>query len=354
MTSELVALINCPQRATELSSRQWDQVMSEATVNVMLARLCVVLDRADQLGSVPPTLRWQLQGALTVARAHARDIRMEVNHICTALRVANLSPVFLKGTAYLLAEDDACEGRLFSDVDIFIPAADLDAAERVLQWRGWKSGKLNAYDQQYYRQWMHELPPMVHQGRGMTLDVHHSLLPLTARFAFDPNSLEIEQKNTVQVLSPVDRLLHCIVHLMMETAFEKGLRDMADIDAMCRQFALQSPTFWTDFLQRVATTGLGRLIYYGLDQAGQLYATPIPPDVMEQLTRDYAPNRLLRAVMKRVWRRALTRPLSLYQGLADQGAHFALFLRGHWLKMPVTTLCYHGVRKTWLNLTVKE
>ncbi len=40
--------------------------------------------------------------------------------------------------------------------------------------------KSDPYDDLYYRRWMHELPPLVHSERGQLVDVHHTILPLTA------------------------------------------------------------------------------------------------------------------------------------------------------------------------------
>ena len=55
------------------------------------------------------------------------------------------------------------------------------AAEAALMLDGWASGHRSAYDQRYYRTWMHELPPMQHIQRGTVLDVHHAIAPLMPR-----------------------------------------------------------------------------------------------------------------------------------------------------------------------------
>jgi len=50
-----------------------------------------------------------------------------------------------------------------------------------LMLEGWVSGHRSAYDQRYYRKWMHEIPPMTHIRRQTVLDLHHNILPETAR-----------------------------------------------------------------------------------------------------------------------------------------------------------------------------
>ena len=51
----------------------------------------------------------------------------------------------------------------------------------ALQRRGWSMKALDEYDEQYYRQWAHELPPMTHAERETEVDIHHSILPVTCR-----------------------------------------------------------------------------------------------------------------------------------------------------------------------------
>ena len=43
------------------------------------------------------------------------------------------------------------------------------------------SSRADGYDDAYYRRWMHELPPLIHRTRDRMIDVHHTILPLTAR-----------------------------------------------------------------------------------------------------------------------------------------------------------------------------
>ena len=60
-------------------------------------------------------------------------------------------------------------------------ATALDAVEAALLAAGWEWVKPDPYDDAYYRRWMHELPPLIHRERDRMIDVHHTILPLTAR-----------------------------------------------------------------------------------------------------------------------------------------------------------------------------
>ena len=52
-------------------------------------------------------------------------------------------------------------------------------AEQLLLHAGWSHMKADEYDQHYYREWMHELPPLQHKERGTVVDLHHGILPVT-------------------------------------------------------------------------------------------------------------------------------------------------------------------------------
>src|SRR3546814_3406600 len=84
--------------------------------------------------------------------------------------------ILLKGTAYAAAGLKAGIGRSIGDLDIMVPCARLDAVEAGLIAAGWEWVKPDPYDDQYYRRWMHELPPLIHKERDRMIDVHHTIL----------------------------------------------------------------------------------------------------------------------------------------------------------------------------------
>ena len=56
-------------------------------------------------------------------------------------------------------------GRRVADIDLLVSELDLSAAEAMLKCRGWDFSILDPYDERFYREWMHELPPMIHRER---------------------------------------------------------------------------------------------------------------------------------------------------------------------------------------------
>src|SRR5690606_15229998 len=111
-------------------------------------------------------------------------------------------------------------GRMFADVDLLVPEARLAEVEAKLQEHGWQSSALSAYDERYYREWTHELPPLTHAEREVEVDLHHNVLMRTARLHPDPR-LMLAAARTVPgfgylgmaVMAPIDMTLHAMAHL---------------------------------------------------------------------------------------------------------------------------------------------
>jgi hypothetical protein len=62
---------------------------------------------------------------------------------------------------------------------------------------------------------------------------------------------------------------------------------------------------------------------------------------VQQALEPSAPKPLLRALMDAIWHRALGGSHQRQQAWADAAALQALYLRGHWLRMPPVLLARH-------------
>ena len=206
---------------------QWEILIREARRANLLARVALALDQLGLLHQVPAAPRAHLIAARTLAQAQADAVRREVAFIDRALAATDVPVVLLKGAAYLIAGLSAARGRVFSDIDILVPRAALAKVEADLMRSGWATIKTTAYDQRYYRQWMHELPPFRHVSRQTVLDVHHAILPITARLKPDSvkllaSSRPVAGQPRLHVLAPVDMVLHSGTHLTSATAWATG------------------------------------------------------------------------------------------------------------------------------------
>lgn len=329
------------------SLQHWDLLIRQARSADLLARLAVLIKQAGLLNSIPQQPRAHLESALVLAEAQAVAVRREVEHVRQALNMLGIEPILLKGGAYLIAELPAAQGRLFSDLDILVPHSRLAEVEATLMLNGWATTHHDPYDQRYYRQWMHELPPMLHIRRMTVLDVHHAIVPATADLKPSSNAL-LDKAQTavpgVRVLAPVDMVLHSATHLFYNEEFSHGLRDMSDLDLLLRHFS-QQPDFWNELLDRARELGLTRPLHYCLSYCTRLFATPVPADIATAASR-LDTHGYTRRIMDRLWLQVLG---SLHPSARGTGAAIAgqlLYLRAHWHRMPPWLLLYHLCMKS--------
>ena len=327
-----------------LSLTDWDLLIRQARSADLLSRLAILLQRGGLLAALPEQPRAHLKSALVLAEAQSTAVRREVEHVRLALSALDIEPVLLKGGAYLMADLPASLGRLFTDLDILVPQARLPEVEAALMLGGWATTHHDPYDQRYYRRWMHELPPMLHIRRMTLLDVHHAIVPATADLkpsseALLADAIPLPDHPGLRVLAPVDMVLHSATHLFYNEEFSHGLRDMSDLDLLLRHF-MQTPGFWTALLDRARQLGLVRPLHYCLRYCQQLFATPIPTDVLAQANAQGARGRAGR-LMDTLWLKVLG---SLHPSARDGGTAIAaqlLYLRAHWHRMPPWLLAYH-------------
>jgi hypothetical protein len=338
----LVHTLHNPAAALSFSLPQWDALIRRARRTNLLARLALAFDELGLLPQVPAPPRVHLEAARTLAQAQADAVRREVRYIERALAGAGVPIVLLKGAAYLLAGLQAARGRLFADIDILIPRAALADVEARLMLNGWQTNKSTAYDQRYYRQWMHELPPLRHVSRQTMLDVHHAILPTTARLR--PNSAKLLEASRplagdsrLRVLAPVDAVLHSATHLFCNEDVGNNLRDLVDLDSLLREFA-RDDDFWPRLTARAGELDLTRPLYYALRYAVRVLATPVPAPVLGAAEIGRPPS-VLRGLMDALFLRTL-QPEHASDGLASL-ARGSLYLRAHWLRMPPLLLAQH-------------
>jgi hypothetical protein len=247
--------------------------------------------------------------------------------------------VLLKGAGYLFAGLPAARGRLFSDIDILVPRGALPQVEAALMQRGWMTTHHDAYDQRYYRKWMHELPPMQHVTRQSVLDVHHTIVPLTGRLHPDASKLlqaarPVAGQPLLRVLAPVDMVLHSATHLFLNEEFTNGLRDLADLDSLLRQFGAE-PGFWRQLRERAAELELERPLFYALRYGRALLDTPAEAPGL------HGPGGARLRLMDELFLRALQPVHPTASDRLTPLARGTLYLRAHWLRMPPALLAYH-------------
>ncbi|MFN3727125.1 MAG: nucleotidyltransferase family protein [Allosphingosinicella sp.] len=301
--------------------------------------------RAEQLVG---SLAFRLEGyevpervgrLLAMHRADAERVRVqalwEAEMARRALAPLRASVVLLKGSAFHAAGLEAAQGRNVGDLDILVPHDALRDVEQALIAHGWERMKeADGYDDLYYRQWMHELPPLIHRERDRMADVHHTILPLTARPRPDAEALiaaSVALPDGLRVLAPEDMIVHAAAHLIADGDMTGGLRNLWDIDRLMREFS-RVEGFWPRLRERAERHGLGRAVRRAARLSHDLYATPLPPSWRGWSGVDILFRR--RLLGRNGWGQP-TRPAT----------RFGFYVRGHLMRMPPLMLARHLVTK---------
>lgn len=345
----LIRFLRDPHSANDFRIADWENLLRSARRSQLLARVAWLASRAGLDREIPAKVELHLQSSLRIAESHARSVSWETQQIHKALADWEIPFILLKGAAYISADLDAGQGRLMSDIDIMVPREKLESAEKALIEHGWFPTKLNAYDQRYYRTWMHELPPLRHLDRGTSLDVHHTILPPTAALKPDVKKLwqasaPVGTNPLVRVLAPVDMILHSAVHLFHDGDMQHGLRDLADIDALIKEFS-RHDGFWETLTRRAIELDLIWPCCYALKYCQFWLATPVPEKVLATVGKVGAPSRLANGIMDKILCACLGAVLEPKPGAFAQISNFVMYVRSHYLRMPLHLLLPHLLRK---------
>ena len=299
----------------------WTALIAMARAEQLIGTLAYRLDGLP----VPEHVARLFEDARASAEQGRRVALWEAEMARRALAPLGCPIVLLKGTAYVAAGLAAGRGRSIGDLDILVPRASIDAVEAALLGAGWEWVKPDPYDDIYYRRWMHELPPLIHRERDRMIDVHHTILPLTARQTPDAAVLiadAVQLGNGVSVLSPADMIVHAATHLFADGDLAGGLRNLWDIHCLIGEFG-------TDGLEvRAAHHGLSVAVARAIRLAHQIYRTSVPAWATPAHRDDAFYRRRLLA--RDGWGRP-TRPAT----------RLAFYVRSHWLRMPPTMLAEH-------------
>jgi hypothetical protein len=351
----LLRVLRAPQHTASLAPIEWETLLRQADSANLGAALHYWLEQNGMLGQALPQAREQLYWNSVQARRHSQATYWEIRLIGQALAGLGLPLLLLKGGAYAAAGLPPAAGRMFSDIDILVPEERLPQVEAALMANGWVSTLHDAYDQRYYREWMHELPPMTNILRQTSIDVHHTILPRTAAQRPDARLLRAAARPlpddaapNAAILAPLDMVLHSATHLFADGEFDKGLRDLWDLHRLLTHFGQHEPGFWEALPARARQLELQRFMFYGLRYSRMLLGTTVPPATLAALAPD-GPSLPLQWLMDALFTRALLPHHPSCRGAGGKVADFLLYVRGNWLRMPPLRLARHLFHKAFLT-----
>jgi len=342
--SPLLKLLAQETSLDSLGPEELSLLVAEARSAGVLGRMAHIAHSALPTRSLPQFFNDALSAAAIYSDGFAQDVRRETKFLEKALSDLDTPVILLKGASYMLFNFPVANGRTFSDIDILVDRGHIAKAEAALMLGGWSTGKLSAYDQRYYRQWSHEIPPMTHLHRGTTVDLHHSLVMPTCRIKVDSarmlsDAIPGGHGTFWWRLRDEDIVLHSACHLLTNSEFDRGLRDLWDIDLLFRHFFSNAADFPDRLIERAKVVGLERVITRAMWLARGVFKTPVPPSLLPA-SADVA-TRLLSVSAST--RHPETKPAG--QHLSD----LALQFRELFLRLPAGLLTEHLLHKAFTS-----
>ncbi len=354
--NKLAELLRSPEKMDQFNLSDWDVIIRQARASNLMFKLYHLFEQKNDLGKVPLEARRHLEASRHLGANLHHSVFLEVEYINSALKCIGLPVVLLKGAAYVIKGAEAGNGRLFSDIDILVEKNHLPEAEKIFKQHGWFASNYDEYNDRYYRSWMHEIPPLTHVKRDSVLDVHHAIIPPTANLKPDTSKLfncieQVDGLENVFTLSSIDMVLHSAVHLFQDGELEHGFRDLVDLDALAREFSAQDSSFWEKLVSRAQELGLQRPLYYAIRYTRRFLNTPISQLGLHG-SEEGKPS--FPKLMDFLFERALMPAHSTCDDSFTALARWVLYIRAHYLRMPLSLLLPHLIRKAYMKRVEKN
>ncbi|MEP7350342.1 MAG: nucleotidyltransferase family protein [Sphingorhabdus sp.] len=352
----LVQVLRNPESVAALDAEGWTTFLTIARAERLIGTLAYRLDGQ----ALPDTVAAILADERTNAEYQKRSALWEANCARRALADYGGKVVLMKGTAYVAAGLQAGEGRHIGDLDIMVARPDLPEVEALLLAAGWEWVKEDAYDDAYYRDHMHELPPLIHKERDRMIDVHHTTLPLTAKptpdaagmmafavplpfrggvrggaypansaFADSPLSQPSPLKGRgLYTLCPTDMFIHSAAHLIADGDLAGGLRNLWDMHCLLTEFAVADAGYFAALKSRARHHQLWPAVHRAARLAQQLYGTEIPRDWRRRERQDK-------------WFISCLTARNEWGQQSRKFVRLIFYIRSHLLRMPPMMLARH-------------
>ncbi len=350
MRNLLAQTLSHPGRLPDLDMRGWETLLAQAWRSGLIARLAQHLTDVNRMAAVPPRPREYLE-----ARCAPPSVRSR--------RYAGRPSAF--GRRWLvwtrrsgrLLKYSPCPGTLASGQGSAVFGRRLHGPARPPGGGGGRAAPRRMvreardhYTQRFYREWMHELPPMRHVRLGSAIDVHHTITPPTSHFNVDgdlllPQCVSVEGSGRLQVLGPADMVLHSAVHLFQEGDFGHGLRDMLDMNDLVGNLA-NKPAFGNIWSSAHTSCVLASRCTTRSINCSVCSATGVPDHVAAAISA-MRPGALPRRAMGRLLSSALRPDHPSCDSAFTSQARWLLYVRAHYLRMPIWRAVPHLLRKAW-------
>ncbi|CAA0362485.1 conserved hypothetical protein [Alteromonas infernus] len=346
----LIDLVTNKKSTLQLEKSEWCDVVALSRQLGFLPFLYQISREENTLTLMPMSVASQLKSAYyELLKQHD-----SINWHLLQLRKNNpgdLKITLLKGAAYIMAGKKNAKYRLLSDIDLLVEKNFLDDAEFWLFINGFAVSVSDEYDDYYYRQWMHELPPFVNSKSGLVVDLHHNLLPISSKRHINAslivdNGVELEQNLIVP--NDEDLIIHSAVHLIQDSVFNRSLRDLCDQYWLLKDFIEQNGTS-ASLLERAKSLSLGIDLAKSLSLMSEVLGRSLSTEELAFVGQMLRRKRLW-IVEKKCYVIMLHQPVVSEWKAKHHAASLYLFVKSHLIKMPIKLLVKHAVIKSYKRI----
>lgn len=337
----LAQLFVHPELAESLTLSQWTEMLTVLRHEKLLARYALLIKSDAGFSRLPEFVQRHCNSAITLSERHAKQVHFELGQLRDTLNATTDTWLVLKGAAYTASGYSVAMGRVYNDIDILVDKPHLAIVERQLIMSGWMPQAIDDYDDAYYRQWTHEIPPLQHGYRGTVMDLHHNLVPPVSGRAPDMSLLFEHIVRTdagIPVLALPGMALHSSIHLFFNDDFAASFRDLTDLYLM---FDDMTSDQWQTAYTLATQTGFATELALAIYSTSEIFQISLTAQQSHFVSAHTNPRqaRWLCHAMYSKHPFVVTPSQWVYTTYA--------WLRGHVLKMPAKTLLYHLSMKAY-------
>ncbi|WP_051275645.1 nucleotidyltransferase family protein [Aestuariibacter salexigens] len=348
ISSHVFFYLKKPTECHALSLEEWAKLILVLRETKLLASFGFRAEHQGCFSSFPKYAQKHIKSAMVYADRQKQQIKYEAIKLEETFGAQSIPFCLMKGAAYVVKNERCSEGRLVSDIDVLVRKEDLIASERALKLAMWQTKKLDDYDEKYYREWAHELPPFFHPLRGTVLDVHHNLFMAISDKA--PNIDEfLEHSEKVSengsVFNSPEMIMHSCIHLFANEDMCSASRDLFDLFLLTNELDEKQ---WLRLIELANITGFTLELYCLLTCLVKYFDVELVGAAFYFVSECKHKNRY--RFWSVVYARAVLPIHPLVTKPADDVARFVVFCRGHLLKMPLSLLIKHLAVKSYVGL----
>ena len=165
-------------------------------------------------------------------------------------------------------------------------------------------------------------------------------------------AISLDGYRCLSVFSDVDLFLHSACHLFHEGEFDKGVRDLTDLEFLLREFSLSDSNFLSRLASRADLLGLGQPLFLAMRYTKRILGNDYLAEQCPDLSI-FSPSVVRLKILDFMFDSIFVPYHSSCTGWQFSVAKELLYWRGHLLRMPLKLLIPHLLKKTVRRISDK-